>query len=332
MRKPSEIKLTAEVSAALHDMEYGINEKLRKRAMIIRLAAEGLSNIEISHLVRISVQKVGKWRKSFAENGLEGLKDEPRQGRPKVYTQDDIITIVKALIKQSNWSVPGLQRELNEKHQINISVPTLQRILADLGLKPKALGEWVDSRDSEFTPTTIQLGGIHVNARFKACILCTDSIHQAEAALGKSLDSIDPPDLEWDIQETQSLLLALVVNEEMGSPFTKVDTEEQFIELMKRIMKYRPNKEYRVILSGHDFENLNKISTWLEKHKDSIQIKPSTTIDIWQDHVESWLEILTRKVIDRGILTSKDEVVRKTMAYIRQYIEEARSFCWMHKG
>ena len=53
------------------------------RAKIVLLAAEGMSNSEIAARVDMSVDRVGQWRRRFRAEGLEGLEDKPRSGRPR---------------------------------------------------------------------------------------------------------------------------------------------------------------------------------------------------------------------------------------------------------
>jgi transposase len=46
------------------------------------LAAEGLSNVEIARRVDMSPDRIGDWRRRFLQEGLEGLEDRARSGRP----------------------------------------------------------------------------------------------------------------------------------------------------------------------------------------------------------------------------------------------------------
>ena len=55
------------------------------RAKIILLAAQGLSNKEIAQRLDSPRQVVSRWRKRFFEQGLAGLEDEPRGGRPAAF-------------------------------------------------------------------------------------------------------------------------------------------------------------------------------------------------------------------------------------------------------
>ncbi len=56
------------------------------RAKIVLLASEGLANKEIAARLDTSAQVVSKWRKRFYEEGLAGLEDRPRSGRPPTFS------------------------------------------------------------------------------------------------------------------------------------------------------------------------------------------------------------------------------------------------------
>jgi len=54
-----------------------------QRAKLVLYAAAGESNVEIGRRLDMSPEVVGRWRKRFAEERLEGLTDRPRTGRPR---------------------------------------------------------------------------------------------------------------------------------------------------------------------------------------------------------------------------------------------------------
>ena len=59
------------------------------RARIVLLASEGLANKEIAARLDTTPQTVCKWRKRFYEEGLGGLEDRPRSGRPPTFSPRD---------------------------------------------------------------------------------------------------------------------------------------------------------------------------------------------------------------------------------------------------
>jgi hypothetical protein len=55
------------------------------RAKIVLLAAEGLGNDQIAARLDTRREIVSKWRKRFFEEGVTGLEERPRRGRPTVF-------------------------------------------------------------------------------------------------------------------------------------------------------------------------------------------------------------------------------------------------------
>jgi len=56
------------------------------RAKIILMAADGVDNDEIADRLNTRREIVSKWRKRFFEEGLVGLEERPRGGRPPVFS------------------------------------------------------------------------------------------------------------------------------------------------------------------------------------------------------------------------------------------------------
>ena len=56
------------------------------RAKIVLMAAQGMENKQIAASLSLPVQIAFKWRKRFYEEGLAGLEERSRQGRPAVFS------------------------------------------------------------------------------------------------------------------------------------------------------------------------------------------------------------------------------------------------------
>jgi hypothetical protein len=54
-----------------------------QRARIVLYAADGVPDTEIAARLDTSPGLVGRWRRRFAAERLDGLKDKPRAGRPR---------------------------------------------------------------------------------------------------------------------------------------------------------------------------------------------------------------------------------------------------------
>jgi len=61
--------------------------RLVERARIVLLASEGLFAREIARRLSTRLARVSKWRQRFARQGLAGLHDAPRSGKPRTYSE-----------------------------------------------------------------------------------------------------------------------------------------------------------------------------------------------------------------------------------------------------
>jgi hypothetical protein len=54
-----------------------------QRARIVLYSSEGMSDIDIAARLDTTPRLVGKWRRRFVQERLQGLADRPRSGRPR---------------------------------------------------------------------------------------------------------------------------------------------------------------------------------------------------------------------------------------------------------
>jgi transposase len=112
--------------------------RIRTRAQMVLLSAEqGLPAAEIAAVVRENRSTVWRWLKRYLAEGVEGLKDEPRAGRPANVT-DAFRTELVAVVRQrprsldqpySLWTLQRLGDYLAEKTGLRVSTETVRRLL-----------------------------------------------------------------------------------------------------------------------------------------------------------------------------------------------------------
>ncbi len=87
-RSPYVIELTPDEKTRLESIarKYTSSYYSVVRAKVVLLAAQNIDNKEIGERLELPRQVVSKWRKRFFEEGLAGLEDRPRRGRPPVFS------------------------------------------------------------------------------------------------------------------------------------------------------------------------------------------------------------------------------------------------------
>lgn len=123
-------------------------QRMVTRARVVLVAAEGKPNRQIAEEVGLSEQKVGQWRRRFAERRLKGLSDLPRPGAPRRYDHDKRVEVFKTACSpppegethktacspppegETHWTVRSLAQT------VGISKSQTHAILSEADLKP----------------------------------------------------------------------------------------------------------------------------------------------------------------------------------------------------
>jgi predicted NBD/HSP70 family sugar kinase/transposase len=87
------------------------------RARIVLLAAEGLRNADIARHLGVSRQTVTTWRQRYAAEGVDGLRDRARAGRPTAVDEGDIVASLLTSTPDSRTS-RLLARRLGCSHTV----------------------------------------------------------------------------------------------------------------------------------------------------------------------------------------------------------------------
>src|SRR6266478_708057 len=97
--RAAEVTLSGDQRATLQSwLAAGQTEqRLAFRTQIILALAEGLSNKATAGRLATRPATVSKWRGRFARQGLAGVADAPRSGKPRHYQTNDERRIIAAL-------------------------------------------------------------------------------------------------------------------------------------------------------------------------------------------------------------------------------------------
>nr|WP_229841390.1 helix-turn-helix domain-containing protein [Streptomyces brasiliensis] len=157
------IFLTATDRKRLKKMAWGHKSEYRQRvrAQIVLHAAPGHSNARNARETGLHLDTVRRWRRRFVEQGLAGLQDRRRSGRPSSFTPLQVVE-VKALacrlpaesgVPLSRWSCPEPAREAVTRGIVTfLSASTVRRWLKTDALKPWQHHSWVFIAAPDFRP------------------------------------------------------------------------------------------------------------------------------------------------------------------------------------
>jgi transposase len=138
-------ELTAEERQALEPLASSRTAQARfvERAQILLALADGRRPSRIARDLGVSRPTVYTWTHRFNEQGLHGLGDRPRAGRPHTYTAEQRAEVIAAALTDPKrldlpfgcWTLDRLRAYLNEQRGIPIKRSRIGEILVDEGLK-----------------------------------------------------------------------------------------------------------------------------------------------------------------------------------------------------
>jgi putative transposase len=111
MRSPMR-PLSEQERQALIKLSHSLpqNRGIALRARIVLRCAAKQTNSAVASEFGVSLHTVGKWRRRYLDFGLEGLKDQPRSGKPRQFEWDSIAKLIEATLASTpphgdRWTV-----------------------------------------------------------------------------------------------------------------------------------------------------------------------------------------------------------------------------------
>ncbi len=103
-------------------------QRLATRARIVLACAEGLDNKDVAARLHVNTVTVGKWRKRFLADRLEGLTDEPRPGAPRTITDARVEEVVTRTLETkpkaaTHWSTRGMAQAVGLSQSAIVETP-----------------------------------------------------------------------------------------------------------------------------------------------------------------------------------------------------------------
>jgi transposase len=149
-------ELTPEERHALEQLASSRTAQARfvERARILLDLAGGRRPSQAARDLGVSRPTVYTWIHRFNDQGLRGLEDRPRSGRPHTYTAEQRAEVLAAALSDPKdlglpfgcWTLDRLQAYLNEHKGIPIKRSRIDEILTAEGLRWRKQETWFGER------------------------------------------------------------------------------------------------------------------------------------------------------------------------------------------
>jgi putative transposase len=304
------------------------------RAQIVLLAADGLSNTAIAERLKYSQQSVCLWRKRYLEDGIRGLHDELKPGRPRSVSDDRVALLVRKTLETkpkdgTYWSIRTIAKETK------ISRATVHRIWTAFGLQPHRQKHFKLSTDSFFVEKVRDIVGLHLSPPANAVVLCVDEKSQIQALdrtqpmLPMGLGYVEGVTHDYVRHGTTTLFAALdIATGEVLAQCKQKHRHQEYLQFLKHIEHNVPQQlDIHLIADNYATHKHAAIKRWLALHQ-RWYVHYTPTYASWLNQVEIWFHLITQRAIRRGTFSSIKEIITKIEDYIKHYNQHPRPFVW----
>ncbi len=312
-------------------------QALALRCRIILACAQGSTSKEVAARLGVNQATVGKWRRRFLAERLEGLADEPRPGAPRTVTDADVERVIVKTLEEkpadaTHWSTRSMARASG------MSQSAISRIWRAFSLKPHLAESFKLSNDPQFIEKVRDIVGLYLNPPEGALVLCVDEKSQVQA-----LDRTAPvlplmpgtPERQthdYVRHGTTNLLYAAldIASGKVISDMTAQHRAVEFRRFLNLINRSVPaDLDVHVIVDNVSTHKTPEVHRWLLRHpRFTLHFTP--TYSSWMNLVERWFSELTEKWLRRGTHRSVKELEASIGSWIKTWNTDPRPFVW-HK-
>jgi transposase len=306
---------------------------LCRRARAVLLMAGQTSGIEVARLTGYTPVQVSRIRRRFAEEGLPGLEERPRTGRPPTINARRRARVVALTLQappggMTHWS----SRELAAK--VGLSHTTVHRIWQTHDLKPHRLETFKFSKDPELEQKITDVVGLYLNPPENAVVISLDEKTQIQA-LSRTQPMLPirpglPARRTHDYRRNGLTDLYAALEVATGKVFGHCSphhTAADFLRFLKLLARRYPLRQLHVILDNSSTHSTPAVLSWLATHP-NVHFHFTPKSASWINMVEAWFSILTRKSVRRGSFDSVSALIKHIQAYIDHWNLNPTPFLW----
>lgn len=307
--------------------------RLVERAKIILQCLRDHRVNKIARTLSVRPNTVIDWRRRFEQDGINGLYDRPRPGKPRQYAEEFRNQVLKTLELppppgQACWDGPTIASRLKT------SVDAVWRLLRKEGICLSRQRSWCVSTDPAFTTKAADIIGLYLDPPQNALVISVDekpSIQALERATGyvqtSSKKIVRGLKSTYKRHGTLNLFAALeVATGAVHTRTTDFKKRADFLTFMDQVMAEIPSdKEIHVILDNYCIHKKNE--SWLTTHP-NVFFHFTPTSASWLNQVEIWFGILSRKALKGASFSDREQLRQAIEAFVIAYGPNAKPFVW----
>jgi transposase len=306
------------------------------RANIILAAAEGLSNNDVATRCHTTPTTVGKWRRRFITDRLEGLYDEPRPGHARSITDEQIADILDAtqFTRPTDGGTHWTTRLMAKR--AGVSPASVARIWQAYGLQPHREETFKVSKDPLVIEKVHDVVGLYLNPPEHAVVLCVDEKSQIQA-----LDRTQPclPMLpttpagrthDYVRHGVRSLFAAMdLATGHVHHALHSRHRSTEFVKFLNQTNREVPaHLDVHLVLNNYATPKPPAVHRWLLRNpRFTLHFIPTSSS--WLNLVERWFAEVEARLLRRGVHRSAAELAADLRRWITDWNDDPHSYVYL---
>jgi transposase len=308
--------------------------RLWERATIIMELAAGRAKQEIAELLGIARQTVLHWEQRFLEQGMAGLKDAPRSGRPRTIGPEQIAQIVQKTthetpVDSTHWSTRSLAVVMD------VSACSISRIWRAQKLQPHRVKTFKLSNDPRFAEKTVDIVELYLNPPPYSVVWSADEQCQLQALM-RTQPSLPcapghPATKTNDYKRNGTTTLFAAQNVGSGKViymFNQVHTHQEWIQFLTLIEKHSPpDKQIHLIIDNYSAHKHANVQQWLAE-RPRFHIHYTPTSGSWLNQVERLFGEVNRKCLKHRSSPTVEALQQDITQFLDRRNENPKPINW----
>lgn len=305
------------------------------RSRIVLESSTGKAAGAVARELDTSLQTVCLWKRRFFTEGLPGLQERKRPGRPQLIDAK----VKEEIVQQAVRGTGGRPSTRGVARRVGVSKDTVRRVWQAGDLKPHLTRTFKLSNDPNFEEKFWDVIGLYLDPPEQAIVLCCDEKSQCQALErtqpGLPLGQGHIRTRTHDYYRHGTITLFAALDYLTGRIISRTEQKHrhtEWLKFLRQIDRDTPKDlAIHIILDNYCTHKHRKVKEWLAK-RPRFHLHFTPTSCSWLNLIERFFRDISEDVIRCGSFSSVRELSDAILQYLAERNAAPTRYVWRKDG